>query len=41
MIFDVLALDGEDLRRQPLARRREVLEELAEGWTPPLQLSPR
>ncbi len=40
MAFDVLAHRGEDRRRQPLRRRRELLEELAESWTPPLQLSP-
>lgn len=40
MVFDLLALDGEDLRRRTLAQRREVLEALAEGWSPPLQLSP-
>ena len=40
MVFDLLALRGEDLRRRTLAQRREVLEALAQGWSPPLQLSP-
>jgi ATP-dependent DNA ligase len=40
MVFDLLAREGQDMRRQPLHARREVLEELARTWTPPLQLSP-
>ena len=28
IIFDILALDGEDLRQQPLTKRKQVLEEL-------------
>jgi bifunctional non-homologous end joining protein LigD len=37
MVFDVLALGGEDLRRLPYAERRSKLEELdfAEGWVVP------
>ena len=38
--FDLLALRGQDLRRRPLRERRALLEELAESWSPPLQLSP-
>lgn len=40
MVFDVLATAGIDVRSQPLRQRREVLEELAVGWRPPLQLTP-
>ena len=40
MLFDVLAVDGRDLRNQTLQQRREVMELLAKGWCPPLQLSP-
>lgn len=40
MVFDVLAANGQDLRNQTLEQRREVLELLAEEWSPPLQLSP-
>lgn len=40
MVFDLLAHDGEDLRARTLTQRRHVLEALAEGWSPPLQLSP-
>lgn len=38
--FDLLALHGKDLRSRPLVERRAILEELAESWAPPLQLSP-
>jgi ATP-dependent DNA ligase len=38
--FDLLAAGGSDLRDQRLSRRRAALEELAERWKPPLQLSP-
>jgi ATP-dependent DNA ligase len=38
--FDLLAAGGADLRNRPLRRRRAELEALAEGWAPPLQLSP-
>ena len=40
MVFDVLASEGRDLRRQPLRERRKLLEDLAKAWTPPMQLSP-
>ena len=40
MAFDVIALGAKDRRRVPLRERRQLLEELAESWTPPLQLSP-
>jgi len=39
MVFDILAHRGSDLRGRPLRDRREVLEELAGQWRPPLQLS--
>lgn len=32
VVFDVLRADGRDLTGEPLRRRREVLEELGEGW---------
>jgi ATP-dependent DNA ligase len=38
--FDLLAAGGRDLRGWTLSRRRTELESLAEGWSPPLQLSP-
>jgi ATP-dependent DNA ligase len=38
--FDLLAVGGTDLRGQRLSRRRARLEELAERWAPPMQLSP-
>ena len=38
--FDLLAVDGRDLRGYPWRTRRSLLEELAQGWVPPLQLSP-
>ncbi len=40
MVFDLLAVDGHDLRGYPWRTRRTLLEELARDWTPPLQLSP-
>jgi bifunctional non-homologous end joining protein LigD len=40
VVFDLLALAGEDLRDQPLRDRRAALETLAREWAPPLQLSP-
>ncbi|SEU26910.1 DNA ligase D [Stigmatella erecta] len=39
--FDLLWLDGEDLRQRPLEARRELLEQLLAGVKPPLQLSER
>jgi ATP-dependent DNA ligase len=38
--FDLLAVAGHDLRGQGYAVRRQLLEELAKGWRPPLSLSP-
>ncbi|MGX5717496.1 ATP-dependent DNA ligase [Arthrobacter sp. MAHUQ-56] len=38
--FDLLAVAGHDIRDAPLEQRRELLEQLAAGWTPPLNLSP-
>ncbi|MEA5456797.1 ATP-dependent DNA ligase [Sinomonas sp. JGH33] len=38
--FDVLAILGRDVRPMALKDRRALLEELAEGFAPPLQLSP-
>ena len=40
MVFDLLAVEGRDLRGYPWRTRRALLEQLARGWTPPLQLSP-
>ncbi|MGY1605932.1 MULTISPECIES: ATP-dependent DNA ligase [unclassified Geodermatophilus] len=38
--FDLLASGGADQRRRPLRARRAALEELAQRWAPPMQLSP-
>ncbi|HEX4447569.1 MAG TPA: DNA ligase D [Polyangiaceae bacterium] len=38
-VFDLLWLDGRDLRREPIELRRELLEGLMRGATPPLTLS--
>ncbi|WP_158862156.1 non-homologous end-joining DNA ligase [Leifsonia sp. AG29] len=38
--FDLLTVAGTDLRDRPYSVRRQLLEELAKGWTPPLSLSP-
>jgi ATP-dependent DNA ligase len=38
--FDLLAAGGSDLRGERLSRRRARLEEVAERWAPPMQLSP-
>ena len=38
--FDLIALNGNDLRSQPLHRRRRQLERIAGKWSPPLELSP-
>lgn len=38
--FDVLAVAGHDIRDAPIAQRRELLEQLAADWEPPLNLSP-
>ncbi|MFJ5976753.1 ATP-dependent DNA ligase [Pseudarthrobacter oxydans] len=38
--FDLLAVAGHDIRDTPLEKRRELLEQLAAGWVPPLNLCP-
>jgi ATP-dependent DNA ligase len=38
--FDLLAVAGHDIRPLAWSRRRELLEELARTWVPPLNLSP-
>lgn len=38
--FDLLAVAGHDIRDEPFAQRRELLEHLAANWEPPLNLSP-
>jgi hypothetical protein len=38
--FDVLAVDGVDIRMMRWSVRRKRLEALAKSWQPPLQLSP-
>lgn len=38
--FDVLSIDGEDIRALTWTKRRALLESLAADWSPPLQLSP-
>ncbi|AXH37518.1 ATP-dependent DNA ligase (plasmid) [Humibacter sp. BT305] len=38
--FDLLAVDGQDARSLPLRDRRALLEQLAQDWVPPLNLSP-
>ena len=38
-IFDLLWLDGRDLRGEPIEVRRELLEKLLEGCQPPLSFS--
>jgi len=38
--WDLLALDDEDLREEPLAQRRERLEQVLAGAAPPVHLSP-
>lgn len=38
--FDLLAVAGHDIRDTPLEQRRELLEQLAAHWMPPLNLSP-
>ncbi|MGY3567933.1 ATP-dependent DNA ligase [Sinomonas sp. RB5] len=40
VVFDVLAVLGRDVRGLPLRDRRVLLEQLAEGFDPPLALSP-
>ncbi|WP_256371455.1 hypothetical protein [Pseudarthrobacter sp. NIBRBAC000502771] len=38
--FDLLAVAGHDIRDALLEQRRELLEQLAADWQPPLNLSP-
>ena len=38
--FDLLAVDGEDLRAEPLSRRRERLLEVLQGTSAPIHLTP-
>jgi len=38
--FDVLAVDGRDVRAEPQAARRALLERLLDGVRPPLHLTP-
>jgi len=38
--FDVLAVDGRDVREEPQARRRALLERLLAGVHPPVHLTP-
>jgi ATP-dependent DNA ligase len=40
VVFDVLAVDGVDVRPMRWTARRKRLESLAEVWQPPLHLSP-
>ena len=40
VVWDLLAIDDEDLRSQPLAERRERLEKVLAGALPPVHLSP-
>lgn len=40
VVFDLLAVAGRDLREHPYWVRRQLLEELAKDWEPPLSLSP-
>lgn len=40
VVFDVLAHAGEVLTGLPWRDRRAVVEQLAQGWRPPLQLTP-
>jgi len=41
VVFDLLWLDGEDLRSRPLEERRELLESVMANTQPPLELSQR
>ncbi|MEV8027617.1 ATP-dependent DNA ligase [Cellulosimicrobium funkei] len=40
VMFDVLELDGHDVRAEPFDARRALLVEIAATWRPPLNLSP-
>jgi ATP-dependent DNA ligase len=39
--FDILAVDGRDLRSAPFAERRAALQRVMDGETPPLHLTPQ
>jgi len=41
VVFDILWLDGEDLRERPLEERRELLESVLGNAKPPLELAQR
>lgn len=41
VLFDLLWLDGEDLRNRPLEERRELLESVMANTRPPLELAQR
>lgn len=41
VVFDLLWLDGEDLRERPLEERRDLLESLLANVDPPVQISER
>ena len=41
IVFDLLWLDGEDLRSRPLEERRELLESVMANTRPPLELAQR
>ncbi|MET0865855.1 MAG: ATP-dependent DNA ligase, partial [Nakamurella sp.] len=40
VVFDILALNGDDLRSRQFRERRATLVDLAASWRPPLQVSP-
>jgi ATP-dependent DNA ligase len=40
IVFDVLAIDDEDLRERPFSERRDLLEKLLTGARPPVLLTP-
>jgi hypothetical protein len=40
VVFDLLAHAGVDQRARPLRERRALLEQVAAGWRPPINLSP-
>ena len=40
VIFDVMLHQGEDVRKLDWGQRRHLLETLAAGWRPPLQITP-
>lgn len=40
LVFDVLAVEGRDVRQRPWQERRALLETMADSWSPPIQLTP-